>query len=345
MNKIISFTFFFALIGLGLSAQVTLDYAKMPIPGDQQFYQFSDTTGFSPGGAGTGQIWNYAGHPDSSNALTIVYSDLPSTPHNATMGPISNVAMSDGLGNWYFFDSQPAAFTQKGDLTQFSTNAPAPFSMGAVKFNFPFGFNSTNHDTVRSTYNTQVGPVQRWGYLTVTGDATGTLTLPTGVVYNNALRIRYEYFYKDSANVFGFPVLSYAFVVQYEWYAASKKLPVMVYKDAVFNVNNSDNFVKNVYYESIPVGLGGTDENISALSLYPNPTTGNSSIQFSLKQTGSVSIDILDISGRKVAGLPADIFQAGNTSIQLPVGDLPAGMYMVRLTTGETTITRKLVRY
>jgi len=72
--------------------------------------------------------------------------------------------------------------------------------------------------------------------------------------------------------------------------------------------------------------------------IYPNPAANTINVSFagiSVKE-----ITITDIDGRTMQQFPA----AGNTSsVTLSVTDLPDGLYMVRLQTGQGVITRKFI--
>lgn len=84
-------------------------------------------------------------------------------------------------------------------------------------------------------------------------------------------------------------------------------------------------------------GLSGN----SLQSPVPNPSSGFSSIQFSLNAGGSVKLELYDISGRLVNVLAEGFHQAGLHEIK--VSDLSPGVYLFRFSTEDTVETKKLV--
>jgi hypothetical protein len=84
----------------------------------------------------------------------------------------------------------------------------------------------------------------------------------------------------------------------------------------------------------VPTALAG---------LRPNPARGGMSIAFGLREAATVAFDVLDLSGRRVATLPARDFDAGErTATWDGRGDagarLPAGLYFVRMTAGGRVV-------
>jgi hypothetical protein len=92
-------------------------------------------------------------------------------------------------------------------------------------------------------------------------------------------------------------------------------------------------------------GLMSMQDN-GELSMYPNPTRGDV-LNFSLSTVEAgverVSMDIFDLSGKRVSSraLPVNA-GAVNTVIDLK-GELAAGMYLVNITAGERVYTERLM--
>jgi len=65
---------------------------------------------------------------------------------------------------------------------------------------------------------------------------------------------------------------------------------------------------------------------------YPNPFAGSTRIVFDLPSAAKVSVDVLDITGRRVRQFPARILEAGwARSVEVSGAGLPSGMYLYRL--------------
>jgi len=77
---------------------------------------------------------------------------------------------------------------------------------------------------------------------------------------------------------------------------------------------------------------------------YPNPTNGVSYIEFTPQATGNVSIEVFDINGRNVGRVfneeayPGKVYKAEFNS-----SNLAAGLYVYKVTTGNSSITKKFV--
>ena len=92
-------------------------------------------------------------------------------------------------------------------------------------------------------------------------------------------------------------------------------------------------------------GLLGVDRQGAARLTLVAPTMVASTtvLGYSIPFGGSVSLDVFDAAGRNVSML-VDCYQAaGNYSARWNVSDLPRGCYVARLTSGQGSISRKLV--
>lgn len=82
--------------------------------------------------------------------------------------------------------------------------------------------------------------------------------------------------------------------------------------------------------------VGKTQDNaIDGLSIYPNPTNGDK-IYIISKLSLEKEIEIFDVLGKK-------ILQTTLSSKELNIGDLNAGVYIIKIREGESSATRKLI--
>ena len=77
------------------------------------------------------------------------------------------------------------------------------------------------------------------------------------------------------------------------------------------------------------------------LLITENPAYGSLSVGFQIPKTGTVRIDLFDISGRLVNTLTNGEFNKGFHQVQ--ISDLSAGIYFCRMFTDDFTATRKLI--
>jgi hypothetical protein len=84
------------------------------------------------------------------------------------------------------------------------------------------------------------------------------------------------------------------------------------------------------------------------LASSPNPFRGSTSVSFEMPQHAAVSLEVIDVAGRRVAGLIERSMPAGAHSVRWDGRDgagrpVPAGCYFVRLQADGRTATRKVV--
>ena len=92
---------------------------------------------------------------------------------------------------------------------------------------------------------------------------------------------------------------------------------------------------------------GGTvDESAKnfSFSLFPNPTTGFVTIDYTLYEDAPISIELYNMFGQRVkAILPNQDKKAGQYSVQASVSGLGVGMYIVKITSGNQVESKQLV--
>ena len=82
------------------------------------------------------------------------------------------------------------------------------------------------------------------------------------------------------------------------------------------------------------------------LLIYPNPTKeGSFNLEFGLEKEGPVSIEIFNITGKKIYNKQVLSFNKGNHKIEFGKSDinLASGVYLLEVVTNELTQTRKLI--
>ncbi|UOK43444.1 MULTISPECIES: T9SS type A sorting domain-containing protein [Flavobacterium] len=77
------------------------------------------------------------------------------------------------------------------------------------------------------------------------------------------------------------------------------------------------------------------ESTIEGLSIYPNPTTGDK-IYIVSKLSLDKEIEIFDVLGKR-------ILQTTISSKELNIGNLNAGVYIIKIKEGEASATRKLI--
>lgn len=83
-------------------------------------------------------------------------------------------------------------------------------------------------------------------------------------------------------------------------------------------------------------------ERLELAQNYPNPFNPATVINYTLPQAGNVVLEVFDMTGRRVAVLTNGVQSAGSHSIDFDASDLSSGVYMYRLQTAGSVLTRKM---
>ncbi len=80
----------------------------------------------------------------------------------------------------------------------------------------------------------------------------------------------------------------------------------------------------------------------SSLDNYPNPFNPVTNISFEVPTQGLVTLKVYDLAGKEVANLVNEVKPAGSYNIEFNGVKLSSGIYLYRLTSGNTVITNKM---
>jgi len=75
---------------------------------------------------------------------------------------------------------------------------------------------------------------------------------------------------------------------------------------------------------------------------YPNPFNPTTTISFELSEDSPVSLSVYDVLGREMMTIASAQFAAGTHSISFDASTLASGIYLYRLQTSNTVLTRKM---
>jgi len=88
--------------------------------------------------------------------------------------------------------------------------------------------------------------------------------------------------------------------------------------------------------------IGINDPKAIPVRIYPNPVEDKLTVSFSLNGTESVKLELLSVNGKTISNLFQGICFAGEQSMIFPI-DLEAGIYLLRIQTGNENQIRKLI--
>lgn len=78
------------------------------------------------------------------------------------------------------------------------------------------------------------------------------------------------------------------------------------------------------------------------ISLYPNPTSGITIVQFQLLAAAQVEISVVDLMGREVHSVYTGILPRGNQAQKIPKVNTP-GIYFVKINVGSSFYVKKMI--
>lgn len=97
--------------------------------------------------------------------------------------------------------------------------------------------------------------------------------------------------------------------------------------------------------EAIEMERKSWEDNVFTLGAYPNPFAQNTLIEYTIPESATVSINIMDVRGTIISRLLSNQEQAGGTHrITFESDTLPEGVYICTLTTPNGRKTHKILK-
>ena len=86
------------------------------------------------------------------------------------------------------------------------------------------------------------------------------------------------------------------------------------------------------------------EDGVSGMTVFPNPTSGEATVNFTPSVDGHATMDLFGINGSLAANLFSSDVQADALyNVNFTTYDLPSGVYFIRLTNGDAISISKLV--
>lgn len=92
------------------------------------------------------------------------------------------------------------------------------------------------------------------------------------------------------------------------------------------------------------VGLTENTAEISVASVYPNPTSGETNIQFNVASTSTVTLHVTDVTGKVVYTTTNNIQTAGTNQLSFDASSYSNGVYYLTLSSDNGTVTKKFIK-
>ena len=306
---------FFAMPTLG---QITLVPAEHdPVIGTG--YIVSSGAYVAPGGAGTGQFWDFSSLVATGND-ELQFVDPATTPNGAAF-TAATIAMVDNDGNYSYYQSDANGYTLVGNDDGAVT---FPLSDGAKYWPFPCDYSDTWNDILAGTIVIAGQNVTRAGTIEGIADGSADLAMPWGTVYG-VLRVALHEEYQD-ATPLGTVVHD---VMTHRFFTRFLPFPVLQITNASTTVNGSTTTsLTTQWVDSNVVGLlEGRSAYSVNIALSPNPA--HSAITISCTDPALVRFEVTDALGRVLLSAAVSSATVAGGSHLLDVSSLAAGPYTV----------------
>jgi hypothetical protein len=331
----------FLLASFGLFTSLSVAQTSLTATGINpligETYTLKSGAYVSPGNAGASQTWDLSSMSGTSAGLTTIVT--PSSTPNGSSFSSANVCASNPTANTYnYYITSSSALKNAGI---YGNGTSIVYSNTEDFLHFPFAYANTYTDSWAASFLSSGYTWYRKGSTAVTADGYGTLITPTQT-YSNVMRVHFVQTYKDSTYV-GMPYVINYTNDEYMWY----KNGIHTQITAVYTLSSDAGggpYTGAIYVATPNVGVNDASDFISSSSLFPNPAADQVTVDFTLTENKSVSLQIFNTVGQQVVvNENAEGFQ-GLNSIQLDVTKLPEGIYFAQvILDGSIATTKRFV--
>lgn len=105
----------------------------------------------------------------------------------------------------------------------------------------------------------------------------------------------------------------------------------------------------SIYIDDVNItGILGIDDNIideASVSLFPNPASQTTTLSYHLNKKGNTKIELIDVLGKKIMEINNNAQTEGDYTVPISKQELNLlnGMYLIRISIDNQTITKKLI--
>lgn len=302
-----------ALLQLSATAQPVLNQANVAQNFNAEFY-YRDATGFSPGGAGPNQTWDFSNLGDLMFLGTDTAIPVAGSAY-ASMFPTANYLYKfEGIfgdADNYFYHNLTAdkfeilSLGYNGETGDVFTPNPKTY------VTFPYTYNTVFTDTFQTTEDATATTY------TATYDAYGTLIMPFGT-FTNVIRQK---------------VVTNG-ETDYNYFNVSPFYPIL---QTVLSEN-----VLGIIQDNTILGVGGHTAN-DGIAVFPVPARDVVTIQFP-DNISEAAINLSDITGKTI--LSQKEANVNNNSITFDIQSLTSGIYFLTVVCDNTSepYTKKIIK-
>ncbi|MDZ7846054.1 MAG: T9SS type A sorting domain-containing protein [Owenweeksia sp.] len=300
-------------------AQPTLTDANNNLTAGESYQQLAVSN--PPAGVHEGSDWGQCELGFFHSSLPAQCTQLISSRTRTRINPNANILYTQSGSSVYFG-------TTAGNFTFYGVSSSAmdvKYTDGEDQLRFPISFGDNYTDTKAGSITGQGINAQVSGTIAVAADAYGSLTTPEGT-YNNVLRIRIVR--HDTSIMNGVQTNSTDSI--YYWYEPNTSFPVMTFQKNY----SGGSFIQSAFTYLSENSISLTEQEDLSFSLYPNPAVEQ--VRLEGLPEGDFSLRLMSLSGR--------VLHRYSNKYALSVAGLPAGIYLIEVSTSNGKVVRSLVK-
>jgi hypothetical protein len=106
--------------------------------------------------------------------------------------------------------------------------------------------------------------------------------------------------------------------------------------------NNDYLWVDNLAFSGSVTGIKTIENNISDVSVFPNPATENVTVELNVKKASPINFKLVDLTGKLIKEINADeVF--GNYKTSISITDIAKGSYFLKISTDDGVEVKKIM--
>lgn len=288
----------------------------------------------SPGNSGANQTWDLSSMSGTtSNTMGFV---PPTSTAYSSYFPQANLACTaTAYAAVGYYKVSSTAMQVCGSYNSFEM----VYSNLEDLMRYPCTYNSTYTDPWVTQYTANGYTFYRKGTTTVTADGYGTLITPNAT-YTNTMRVHVVQTYQDSAYL-GYQYIATFTNDEYMWYKEGINMQIAT----VYSLTGSGNTYTGGSYLTGNIGVENIEKNQIVSVIYPNPTSNNLTIEYSLQKNENIELQLINSLGQQTDINYTTIAFQGDNSIKLDISKLPEGIYFAQLKIkGEVIATKRFIK-
>ena len=295
-----------------------------------------------PGQDGQNATWDFSMLEATENFIGNLQS--PSIIKGSGRFSATNTSLEE-FGNHFFFNSNSSILEQYGYTSSngsFITEYTKPF----VKMRYPFSFNSSYSGEFEGKYFSDDKPIgEIYGAYQVDGDAIGTLILPEGKSFRNALRVKEVKSYDQVINGITTKIVE----TSHRWYVNEHRFPILVLIQCNYTFENGQVSTSTRAAYNSKVLLSNSNATIASstykLEVFPNPYYDKVNINLHIEDKSKVNITVYDLIGKRVAVLADQFEEMGDFTFNFSAKELglARGTYIIKVKVNNNETTRKIL--